>query len=55
MTSLIPIKPKTKRIGTMSGNNLTAIKRINQCRKLWQIERGFRTNKHDLSVRPIFH
>ena len=28
---------------------------LNRYRQLWTIERSFRTNKHDLRIRPIFH
>lgn len=28
---------------------------VAQYRQLWQIEHGFRTNKHDLRMRPIYH
>ena len=28
---------------------------VAQYRQLWQIEAGFRTNKHDLKIRPVYH
>ena len=38
------------------GNDgLSATELLHQYRQLWHIERGFRTNKHDLRIRPIFH
>ncbi len=39
-----------------NGNeHLQARQLLAQYRQLWQIEHGFRTNKHDLRIRPIYH
>ena len=35
--------------------SLTATEALCRYRGLWQIEESFRINKHDLSMRPIFH
>ena len=35
--------------------DLSALDLIERYRQLWHIERGFRTNKHELRIRPIFH
>ena len=38
------------------GNDqLSTTELLHQYRQLWHIKRGFRTNKHDLRIRPIFH
>ena len=39
-----------------AGNDqLSGIELWHQYRQLWQVEHGFRTNKHDLRIRPIYH
>ena len=30
-------------------------KLFDRCRELWRVEESFRTAKHDLKVRPVFH
>ena len=34
---------------------MSALDLLERYRQLWHIERGFRTNKHDLRIRPVFH
>ena len=36
-------------------DDLDAPQLLDHYRQLWHIEHGFRTNKHDLKIRPIYH
>ena len=38
-----------------ANEHLQAKQLLAQYRQLWHIEYGFRTNKHDLRIRPIYH
>ena len=40
---------------TNRSNPLPAMEIIAKYRELWQIEDCFRTNKHDLKIRPVYH
>ena len=43
------------RMGCGGNEHLRARQLLAQYRQLWQIEHGFRTNKHDLRNCPIYH
>lgn len=41
--------------GVLTNSEDSAVTILGRYRGLWQIEEAFRTNKHDLKMRPIFH
>jgi len=41
--------------GIITNTELNATEAVSRYRNLWQVEESFRINKHDISMRPIFH